>query len=97
MIEDIKNKEGFVCAFIEWNIVDENTWMCDNGEYVKVGYCWIHENYRKIGLLPLLIEKIFEDERVNGCKYVLYRHDKSGKITQEPIYKFLRFTKYRGK
>jgi len=94
MIETLHNEQNFVFAFIEWNIVDENTWMCDDGEYVKIGYCWIHPLYQKIGVLPKLIEMIFEDERTRNCLYVFYRKDKNDNITQKPIHKFLRFTKY---
>lgn len=58
MISNIKNKDGFIIGFIEWNILDPTGIPADKGEYIFVRTIWVHPKFRCRRSYQLLIDKI---------------------------------------
>ena len=46
MISVVKNKEGYVSAYIEWEVLDENGQFKDGGDCIYIQDLWIHEELR---------------------------------------------------
>lgn len=79
MIIDLKTTTGLIYALCEFNIVDENTRLDDNGKYVNIGYTWIHSNFRDDYTLKLLLQKVFE--KSNKAEFVYWKRDKKNNPT----------------
>lgn len=60
MVDIVKNSDGFVIGIIEWNLLNELGQFSNNAKYIYIASCWIHERYRKLGVLSSLIDIIYK-------------------------------------
>ncbi len=60
MIEKEKNEQGFIYAYLEWLLVNDEGQISKNGEFCWVNDLWIHKDYRRNGVLRSLINKLCE-------------------------------------
>ena len=73
MIDTIKNSDGYIVSYIEWEIVDSNGKFKTGGEYVYIQNIWIHENFKNVGLIGKMSEKIYEHPHSQKAKYVYWQ------------------------
>ena len=86
MISTIKNKEGLVFGFIEWQILDPTGIPADKGEYIFVRTIWVHLKHRCRRSYQLLIDKIDSHEYAKYSHFVYWeivRDLKGRKIIDE--------------
>ncbi len=82
MIIDIKNQDGFVYAYICYNVVDEDSVMCNDGKYLFINGFWIHKSYRKDfrRILDYFIYELFMLPVAQKIEEVYWERDKNKKI-----------------
>ena len=73
MIDTIKNSDGYIVSYIEWEIVDSNGKFKTGGEYVYIQNIWIHENFKNVGLIGKMSEKIYEHPYSHKAKWVYWQ------------------------
>ena len=81
MISTLRNYEGLVTGFIEWQILDAAGYQTKNGEYIFVKTIWVHKRYRSKRSDQELIAKIDEHEYAKNSPFVYWEivRDKNGK------------------
>ena len=91
MIVSIRNSEGFVVAYSEFEVVDNSGKRVENSDYLFIRKLWIHSQFRDF-LLGSVIKKIWRIIKHKGCKYVYWERSKYGfKISKTySIKKFLK-------
>lgn len=72
MITTLKTNENFIAAYIEWLIVNKNGQLENNGEYIYIKNCWIHEDYRHDDILYRLSKMIYEHPYAKNSKKVYW-------------------------
>ncbi len=82
MIINSKTEEGLVYAYICYNVVDEDSRMCDDGKYLFINGFWIHKDYRKDfrKILDNFIAELFVLPTTQNMQYVYWERDKNGKM-----------------
>lgn len=78
MITALKNEDGFIFAYLEWQVVDKNGAFKNFGEYVYVQDCWIHRHRREKGLLAQMARITARHPHVAKSKYVYWNRKKYG-------------------
>ena len=58
MIETLKNKDGLIYCYIEWQILDAAGYQQTNGDYIYIKNMWIHEDWRETRAFNQVIKKI---------------------------------------
>ena len=48
-----KNKDGYIYAILEWDVVDINGKTQNNGKYAYIRDLWIHKDYSSSFHTPL--------------------------------------------
>jgi len=98
MIFNLKNEDGYVYAYIEWQVVNEKGLVDDVGKYVHIVNMWVHPDHRNNGCITNFTELIFQHNLTRQCEFVYYNRSKYNgrKSPVFPIYKFLKKTRYRG-
>jgi len=99
MIIEYKNNEGYIYAYISWNIIDKNNWLHDEGETVSISGAWVHPEYRNARILKDLISDLFYHPSTKNCYYVLTMRDKYPDRPNKlvTINKYLKYVKLREK
>ena len=59
MIFTLENQDGFVTAFIEWDVLDHRGQFDNNGDYICIREAWIHKSIRRSDALGELSLKIY--------------------------------------
>ena len=92
MISCLKNSDGFVLAFIEWQIVNEKGQFKDLGEYCYIQDFWIHETWRRDRLvLDELVQLIASHRFSRNMKTVYWLRGKyNDRISSYPKDKFIK-------
>lgn len=71
MITFVKNDSGYIYALIDWEFIDKNNNVSDDGtEYLLVKYLWVHDGHRNNGCIARLIKLMAEDNRTKGVYFV---------------------------
>jgi len=86
MISTLKNKEGLVSGFIEWQILDASGYQVKDGEYIFVRTIWVQPKYTGRRAYQLLIDKIDTHAYSKNSHFVYWQRlwDKDGnKIIDE--------------
>lgn len=76
MISKLHNKDGFIYAYIEWQVVNKDGQYEDNGEYIYVQDLWIQENNRNKGIMKRLIGMVNRHKFSQNAKYVYWVREK---------------------
>lgn len=71
MISSLKNKDGLIYAYIEWQVVNAKGQYEDNGSHVYIADIWVQENHRNRGIMKRLLGKIKKHKFANGA-YEMY-------------------------
>ena len=85
MVVVVKNKEGYIEAYAEWQILDKNGQFKNNGEYIYVQDLWIHERHRGRKMLNILIKLIDAHKFAEGAKYVYWKNLKHNERVSRPF------------
>jgi len=71
----LKNFDGLVYAYIEWQILDEFGNFQENGRYIYIQDLWVNSGYDGREAIRRLSELINEDKRSNNALFVYWvRH-----------------------
>lgn len=89
MILEYTTDEGFIYAYITWNIIDWDNKLNENGKVVFIDGLWVHPNLRGINMLSRIIKDLFKHNTTQNTEYVLYSRDNNDKQRFYPISKFL--------
>jgi len=81
MISTLKNFDGLITGYIEWNILDPSGTPADRGEYIFVRSIWVHPKRRTRQAYQKLIFKIDRHEYSKYSHFVYWEivRDKNGK------------------
>lgn len=83
MIVTIKNNEGFISGFFEWDVVNEHGVPSDIGFYMYVRDLWVHPSYRNKNHLERLIDLADNDYRNKNVVWVYWeRQTRDKKISR---------------
>jgi hypothetical protein len=69
-----KNEDGYIVAYVEYFIVNNDGSYNPKGEYCFVKTCWVHEKYRHKGLLKELIEE--QHKKYPLVKKIYYQEER---------------------
>jgi len=78
MIASLKDEDGYVYAYIEWEITDGGVTLKKDGEYIYVQTLWVHEDWDGKDAIFELIPEINEHEFSHNAKWVYWNRDKYG-------------------
>jgi len=95
LILEYKNNQGYIYAYITWNIIDENYKLVDNGEIVAIGGTWVHPRFRNLGVLKHMISDLFHHKTTQKSLYVLLGREKYPDRPEKlvPIIKYFKYIK----
>lgn len=71
MISCIRNSEGFVVAYAEWETVDKSGQITRNGEHLYIQNVWIHDEFRGY-IFKDLIDLIYQHPYQKKCTKVYW-------------------------
>lgn len=93
MIIEYKNSDGFIYAYISWNIINEENRLVDNGETISINGAWVHPKLRNRGVLKSMINDLFHHQTTQNSLYVLSCREKykDRPTIKKPIYKYLKY------
>jgi hypothetical protein len=74
MIAVRKNEDGYIWAYVEFFIVNQDGTGNDKGKWCFVKKCWIHEKYRNSNTLKQLIKE--EHNKFPSIEKIYYQEDK---------------------
>lgn len=77
MIVSLKDENGKIYAYYEWQVVNEYGKWDKRGEYVYIEDAWIHPDYRRKDVLFELIPMITNHFFALNCNFVYW--DRKGK------------------
>jgi hypothetical protein len=98
MIKTLKTKIDYIYAYVEWEILDRDMKLNDDGETVYVQNVWIHRDYRSLGILDYFICQMFNDKKSKNIKYVYWNTNKTNRVSKlHCISKVLKHTSIGGK
>lgn len=95
MILEYKNHDGYIYAYITWSTVNGVDKLKEGGEVVVIGGMWIHPNYRNLGLLPQIINDMFNHPANRNAQFVLRSREKYKERQSKliPVYRYLKYIK----
>jgi len=79
MLNVLRNKEGFVVSYIEWNRVNEYGQIVKDGLWIHIRHVWIHEDYRKKKAMNKLIYLLDNELSSYGADLVYWFREKYNK------------------
>jgi len=92
MIFDIKIPEGYIKAYIVFQVVDKDSRLDKHGEYLFINGIWIHERHRHETkkIFMEFVKKLFYHEETQNVVYVYWQRDKNGKYIHYPAWKLVK-------
>lgn len=72
MVETVKNTDGLIIGYVEWNLLNERGQFSENSEYIYVADIWVHEEYRKYTVFQHLIKAIDTHPFAQDAKFVYW-------------------------
>ena len=77
MILEYKNNDGYIYAYISWNIIDrDNKLDQKHGTTIAVSGTWIHEAKRGNGVLKMMINDLFHHSTTQKTLYLQHGREK---------------------
>jgi hypothetical protein len=92
MILEYKNNQGYIYAYISWNIIDAQNRLTSDGQIAAISGLWIHPEHRHKGILKQMMNDMFVHPTTQQCLYTLHYREgrgKSNKLT--PAYRYLKY------
>jgi hypothetical protein len=86
MASTIKNTEGCVVAYIEWQILDAAGFQVNNSDYIYIKNMWIHPDWRDSRAFRNVIDKIYKHPYSQNAGFVyweIFRDSDGVKMTEE--------------
>ena len=74
-----ENKDGFVYAYFDWDIVDTRGIPTDGGNYMVVKRIWVHKEYNGQQVIADFIKELDEDKRNKDVLWIYWEREKQGK------------------
>ena len=92
MLLEEKNEDGYVKAYIQFIVVDEDNKICKDGAYVFINGFWVHEDHRDDmkKILSRFIKIMAAHEETQQVAWVYWERDKNGKYVRFPAWKFVK-------
>lgn len=75
MILTLKNNEGLIYSYFEWDIVRQNGQRDANGEYMYVRDIWVHDKYDGGEAIRQFIALLDADGRNLNVKWIYWLRD----------------------
>jgi len=89
LIVTVKNDEGFVTAYLEFNIVDKFGRFDDDGDYCYVAEAWVHDSLKRTHVLWELVKKVCEHKNTQHCQWVYWVRERDpNDLKIYPVSKF---------
>lgn len=85
MISSLKNGNGFIYAYIEWEILDAFGQFKDFGEYIYIQNLWVHENFQNSRAIKELIGLIDSHPFAKNSDYVYWNNLKHNDRLTKPF------------
>ena len=76
MISVLKDEDGYVWSYIEWEVTAGGTELKKDGEYIYIQTFWVHEDFDGKDAIYGLIPKIDEHPFAWNAKWVYWNRDK---------------------
>ena len=76
MVSYLENNEGFLIAFVEWQIVDKNAQYKNDGEYCYVQELWIHKKFEGKRIINKLINLVNNHDFMKPVKWIYWLRGK---------------------
>ena len=70
MVETVKNGDGFILGYIEWNLLDKFG-QFGNG-YIYIADIWIHDLWKSYGVFEELVRMVDEHPFSKDAEYVYW-------------------------
>ena len=78
MISSLKNDDGLVYAYIEWQVVNSEGDFENKGYFVYIQDCWVHKDYRNSGCINKLIPMIHDHEFAEKVEFIYWKNLRHG-------------------
>lgn len=72
MVGTIKNLEGCIIGYIEWNLVNKQGQFNNNSEYLYIADIWVHEKQRWSNVFQELIRIVDNHPYAKDAKFVYW-------------------------
>lgn len=72
MILSLKNEEGFIYSYLEWDLVDKDGSPHDYGCYVYIRDLWVHDSFDGREIILHYIQVLLNDRRTRFVRYVYW-------------------------
>ena len=72
MISKLENQDGFITAFIEWDVLDFKGQFATNGDYICIREAWVHPSLRFSGAIGELSLRIYKEKCTQAARYVYW-------------------------
>ncbi len=72
MIETVKNADGYVVGYIEWQLLNHNGQFDVKGDYIYIQDVWINERHRKENVLKDLVVLVNDHPFGKTARYVYW-------------------------
>lgn len=95
MLIELKNNDGYIYAYMSFNVVDEYNHITSQGTEALINGYWIHENYRwnTKNIFRYFVNKVFWHEECRNIEYFHWIRD-DGRKRCFAVSKFLRYVVY---
>lgn len=80
MVSVLKDDDGKVISFIEWQVVDENGIQEENANFIFIRYYWKHESLRGDNSLNEIIKEILKDNRSRYALFVYWNNNRKNRL-----------------
>lgn len=81
MIASLKDSDGKIIGYMEWQVVDERGKWKNGGEYLYIEDVWLHPSERRKSLFKL-IQLVVDHYFAFNCKWSYWERRKYGKISK---------------
>ena len=94
MITCLKNQGGYILAYLEWDMIDDDGQMhpgAINRWNLFVKHIWVHEDYNFMECLRLIVHKMSLDKNTNGVRFIEWeRLSKDTRVRKYVLHKILK-------
>jgi hypothetical protein len=73
-----KNKEGFIYAYFDYDIVDHKGMLCDQGNFMFVKDLWVHPTFSGDTSIRDFIRELEIDKKNRDVLWIYWTREKRG-------------------
>jgi len=91
MVKVLRTRKGYVKAFLEYVVLDQDGNINDNGKYLYINDMWIHKKHRRQKLMKILISELFQKfyGKIETIYWVRHKYDE--RMTKFHISRFQKY------